>query len=323
MKKRIRAATRGEPCIDLETLKRRTHALCEEEFEAKWGEPFHKPGGGGAGAWLIKLWEADEGNKKIEDDARELYEKLRKRLDRVIAEAQAFRTRSAGPGGLNDVPHGAGGIAVQALYNLEAKAAHLQLPPISVIDDWVVQNLPAPDRFRSRRDGRAAFVARVIEQAGRPPLHFSHLDGDAPPLLNREYAVVAIPCGVTTEWASHARAARRRHSGESHRGRRDPGQTNSQRARRGAIWFGFAATIAAHSTSNHGGQDVRSNGSGQRSRTTNGSLAQLKERLGEKKAAKLVVTSPRPTRAPWPGSVAARHAHSHRLALAKLSKEAA
>jgi hypothetical protein len=195
----------------VEDLRNATKSQCYEEFEARWGEPFHKPGGArGVGTWVLELWAADVANKKIEDEARALYEKLRKRLARIAEEAAAFRTRPAGPSGLGDVPFSSGGVAVQALWALEALAHKFQ--PISALEERLASVVPGLGENYRRADGRAAFVARMTAEAARFPLR--DLDpghqGPVRPLTNRDVAVAAILCEAGPDgWGGYAQQLQR------------------------------------------------------------------------------------------------------------------
>jgi hypothetical protein len=200
VKKHIRSATKSEPISDVDTLKASTKAQCYEEFEKRWGEPFHKPGGGwGVGTWVLELWAADVANKKTEDEARALYEKLRKRVARIAEEAAAFRQRPAGPSGVGDVPFGAGGLAVNALYVFEQFASKLQ--PITELETQIASKVPGYEQHRSRTEGRAAFVARMVSEAQRFPLQSN--------VSNRDVAVASILCGAGPDgWGGYAQQLR-------------------------------------------------------------------------------------------------------------------
>src|SRR5690606_32040816 len=106
----------------------------------------------------------------------------------------------------------AGGIAAQALTLIEVAAQPLK--PITELEALIVDRVPGAQDFRYRRDGRSAFVARVLSECTRPPLKWLDDGTTLGELSNREIAIVSILVGAGPgdDWATYARAIR---TGES------------------------------------------------------------------------------------------------------------
>jgi hypothetical protein len=178
----IRSANKGRGAGKApDAFQRDVFAVCEDEYERTFGQPWHMPPGrdavvtsGEAARMFIAFHEASELNKRAEDEARKLYEEFRAKMDRALAPARAFRERNG---------DGVGGAAARMFVALD-EWFHSKIRPVTEI--------PGADEGRS--EGRAAFVARFGTRA--EPWYPKDDAGVPRRLSDRELAVVGILVGV-------------------------------------------------------------------------------------------------------------------------------
>lgn len=178
----VRGPRRGIRTDDVARLTKQALTLCREEFAADWGKSFEKV------EREFRNWLAGEvANKADEDAARQVYEKMRKRIGRIVSDLAAFRK------GTGLTTGGVGAVSA-ALYFMEGALERLldRLGPVRELQGGMAAVVK--DERYVRRDGLSALVHRFSQ-----PLYW--LDGRTPNY--RQLAVIAILVGEAPVWLNY------------------------------------------------------------------------------------------------------------------------